>query len=204
MSEFRKVLVVSGKPGSIPEGCAYAWDISTNPPRRWYYNSAGIITEDTRLTSPLTANLAAGSNKITGLATGTDGNDAVNKAQMDAAITAASGGTWTTDNSATSNATFGTTPVVIQYNGDLVYIRQSLTNATGGTGSAVIDIDPIHADRRPPGTIYKPLPYWDDSASAWLTATLQINGDGTVDYYPPSGVTPGLNDKLELNLFYIS
>ncbi len=204
MSEFRKILVVGGKPESIPEGTAYAWDISTTPPTKWYPNAAGTIVSTTELTNPLGAALDAGSNKITDLAAGTNANDAVNKAQMDAAIAAGGSGNWSTDSSATSTATFGVITVVVQHNGDMVYIRQSLTNTNGGTGNAVIDIAPIHADRCPPGTIYKSIPYWDDFASMWLNAVAQINGDGTVNYYLPAGVTPALDDKIELNLFYIS
>lgn len=203
MAEYDKIYRVDRKPVNIPSGCVAAWQWNASPPKIWYDND-GTITEWTGggVTNPMTSNLAAGNNKITGLATPTSNYDAATKKYVDDAIIGSNVdfivGTFD------SSADWSAQPITYFFDGELVLLSQNLTNSTGYTGNTVVDIDPIPAARRPSGPVIKPISYYDDSAGTYHIATIKINTDGTIQYYPPSGVTPAVDDILYINIFYRS
>ena len=203
MAESDKIYRVDRKPVNIPSGCVAAWQWNASPPKIWYDND-GTITEWTGggVTNPMTSNLAAGNNKITGLATPTSNYDAATKKYVDDAIIGSNVdfivGTFD------SSAYWSAQPITYFLDGELVLLSQNLTNSTGYTGNTVVDIDPIPAARRPSGAVIKPISYYDDSAGTYHIATIKINTDGTIQYYPPSGVTPAVDDILYINIFYRS
>lgn len=147
MSNYDKIYRVDRKPEKIPSGCVAAWQWNTSPPKIWYEDSSTNIVElpiggSGGLTNPLTTDLDAGSNKITDLATGTNSNDAVNKAQMDAAISAAipsgSGitqGSWSSI-SAAAGFTNNTVKTALQSTGRVMMSGRIGFAASWGAGSS--------------------------------------------------------------------
>ena len=122
---------------------------------------------------------------------------------MDVAIAAAGGGINTVSGSVNTSANWSAQGLTFQYYGKVLTIRQLVTNNTGYTGNILVDIDPLPTAMQPNATTYKPFTYYDNSAAAYLTATLKINTDGTMDYYPPTGVTPATNDILQIFVSYL-
>lgn len=112
---------------------AEAAEVNTNFTNLVTFLNNSVVHRDG--SKAMTANFDAGSNKIVNLTAGTDATDAVNKTQMDTAITAGldsrlgSGGTVVSDTTVavtdgtgiveiSYGVTFASTPIVIPVNGD--------------------------------------------------------------------------------------
>lgn len=183
--EIEKVMRVSGQPLDIPSGCSIAWDVSTSPPRIWYQTAAGVMTEWTGaaagVENPMIAALAAGGYKITDLATGTAGTDAVNLDQMNTAISAAIGGAGITQAawaSVSNTAGFtGTVKVALQSTNKVVFYG-NLSFSTWGT-LANCCIVPL-AYRPPTGVRLITVNISDAAYTTAYPMTLQIDTSGNV------------------------
>lgn len=204
MAEVERIYKVDRQPEFIPSGCTIAWDTSTTPPRIWYVNGAGNITQWTGgITNPLSSSLNAGGYEITNAATPTSASSLATKSYVDSAVSSG-GGLSVTTGTVTSTANWGAASITYQYYGKVLTIRQQLAIFGGYTGNEITTTgNELPTAMRPNATTYKPFTYYDDSASAYYTGNLVINTDGTIDYYPPAGITPANGDLLQIFVSYL-